>query len=528
MNVAALAAGLDHGRIDGDPDVEIGSLACNTRDVASGSLFFCIPGLRADGHDFASQAVAAGAVALVCERALALPVTQVLVPRARHAMALMSARFYGDPTRELRVAAVTGTNGKTTTAHLLAEILAAAGLRPALLGTVVNRIAGVERDAGLTTAESTDLQRMFREMVDGGDKSCVMEASSHALALERTTGIVFESMIFTNLTRDHLDFHPTFDDYFAAKRSLFLPDERRRPGATAVVNSGDEYGRRLIDDCREAYGADLWTFALEGDARDGRGDVDCAAVDLALTAARSAFTLVSPRLDLREALQIAAPARFNVANALAAATAALAMGLPFEAVREGLSGAAGVPGRVEPVRCGQPFSVLVDYSHTPDSLENVLRAVRAVTAGRLLAVFGCGGDRDRGKRPLMGAVAAGLADVAVLTSDNPRGEDPLAIIAEVLSGISGDDRGHVVVEPDRRAAIRLALREARAGDALVIAGKGHESYQILGAETIHFDDREVASDELAALGFAPRGGPRSGGSSGGPISGGPGGAEGGS
>ena len=333
------------------PTSRSGRSACNTRDVASGSLFFCIPGLRADGHDFASQAVAAGAVALVCERALALPVTQVLVPRARHAMALMSARFYGDPTRELRVAAVTGTNGKTTTAHLLAEILAAAGLRPALLGTVVNRIAGVERDAGLTTAESTDLQRMFREMVDGGDKSCVMEASSHALALERTTGIVFESMIFTNLTRDHLDFHPTFDDYFAAKRSLFLPDERRRPGATAVVNSGDEYGRRLVDDCREAYGADLWTFALEGDARDGRGDADCAAVDLALTAARSAFTLVSPRLDLREALQIAAPARFNVANALAAATAALAMGLPFEAVREGLSGAAGVPGRVEPVRC---------------------------------------------------------------------------------------------------------------------------------------------------------------------------------
>ena len=502
MNLAALATGLDRGRIDGDPDVEIGSLACNTRDVSAGSLFFCIPGLRADGHDFAAQAVAGGAVALVCERPLALPVSQVVVPGARRAMALMSARFFGDPTRALRVAAVTGTNGKTTTAHLLAEIFAAAGQRPALLGTVVNRIAGVERPTRLTTAESLELQRMFREMVDGGDKSCVMEASSHALALERTTGIAFASVIFTNLSRDHLDFHATLDAYYAAKRSLFLPDEHRRPGAVAVVNAGDEHGRRLIDDCREAYGADLWTFALQGDTPGAKDAVDCAAVDLVLSAEGSTFTLVAPRLGLCSALRIATPARFNVANALAAATAALAMGLPFAAVRTGLAGAAGVPGRVEPVRAGQPFSVLVDYSHTPDSLANVLRAVRPVTAGRLLTVFGCGGDRDRGKRPLMGAVAAELADFAVLTSDNPRGEDPLAIIAEVVAGIAAAEREHVVVEPDRRAAIRLALREARSGDALVIAGKGHETYQILGPETIHFDDREVAAAELAELGFA--------------------------
>jgi len=502
MNVAALAAGLERSRIDGDPDVDIGSLACSTRDVAPGSLFFCIPGLKADGHDFAAEAVTAGAVALVCERPLPLPVTQVVVPRARHAMALMSARFFGQPTRELRVVAVTGTNGKTTTAHLLAEVFATAGLRPALLGTVVNRIAGVERPTTLTTADSIELQRMFREMVDGGDRSCVMEASSHALALERTTGIVFESVVFTNLSRDHLDFHATLDDYFAAKRSLFLPDERPRPGTTAVVNAGDEYGHRLIDDCREPYGADLWTYALEGEAPGAPDEVDCLAVDLVLTAERSSFTLVSPRLALREPLQIETPARFNVANALAAATVALAMGLPLETVRRGLAGAAGVPGRVEPVRSGQPFAVLVDYSHTPDSLASVLRAVRPVTAGRLLAVFGCGGDRDRGKRPLMGAVAADLADLAVVTSDNPRGEDPLTIIAEVLSGIPGADRERVVVEPDRRAAIRLALREAGAGDALVIAGKGHETYQILGPETIHFDDREVAAAELAELGYA--------------------------
>jgi UDP-N-acetylmuramoyl-L-alanyl-D-glutamate--2,6-diaminopimelate ligase len=500
MNVAALAFGLDRGRIDGDPDVEIGSLACNTRDVVAGSLFFCIPGLKADGHDFAPEAVAGGAAALVCERPLPLPVTQVLVPGARRAMALMSARFYGDPTHELRVAAVTGTNGKTTTAHLLAEILAVAGLRPALLGTVVNRVAGVELPTKLTTPESMELQRLFREMVDGGDLSCVMEASSHALALERTTGISFASVIFTNLSRDHLDFHPTLDHYFTAKRSLFLPDERRRPGATAVVNAGDEHGRLLIDDCRAPYGADLWTYALDGDERDGT-DVDCLALDLDLRAESSAFTLVSPRLGLRERLRVNTPARFNVANAMAAATAALAMGLPIAAVRAGLARSGGVPGRVEPVRVGQPFSVLVDYSHTPDSLSNVLRAVRALTAGRLLCVFGCGGDRDRGKRPLMGAVAARLADLAVLTSDNPRSEDPLAIIAEVVAGIPADSRDQVVIEPDRRAAIRLALARAQAGDALVIAGKGHEPYQILGSETIHFDDREVAAEELARLGF---------------------------
>ncbi len=340
----------------------------------------------------------------------------------------------------------------------------------------------------------------------------------------------FEAAIFTNLSRDHLDFHPTLDAYFAAKRSLFLPGERRLPGASAVVNAGDEYGRRLIDECRAAYGADLWTYAVEGETADGADGLDgaaldsgaaadgaapdCAAVDLSLTADGSSFTLVSPRLGLRAALQISTPARFNVANALAAATAALAMGLPLQAVREGLANALGVPGRVEPVRAGQPFGVLVDYSHTPDSLANVLRAVRSVTAGRLLTVFGCGGDRDRGKRPLMGAVAAELADLAVVTSDNPRSEEPLAIIAEVLSGIGDDDREHVVVEPDRRAAIRYALREARAGDALVIAGKGHEAYQILGPETIHFDDREVAADELAALGFTTGNGAGAGGAAG--------------
>ncbi len=500
MKVAALAAGLDHPRIVGDPDREIVSLACHTRDAGPGALFFCVPGLTADGHDFATQAVAAGAAALVCERELAVPVTQVVVDSARRAMALMSARFYGEPTRSLRVAAVTGTNGKTTTAHLMASILVAAGRRPALLGTVVNRIGGVERPTQLTTAESCDLQRMFREMVDAGDDSVAMEASSHALALDRTAGIDFDAVLFTNLTRDHLDFHPSLEDYFLAKRRLFLPDERRQPHAAAVVNAGDEAGRRLIDDCRPAYGDDLWTFALDGDT--GAGDAAAVAGEIELRPDASSFTFACRRLGLWERVDVPVPGRFNVANATGAALTMLALGLPFEAVRRGLAATGGVPGRMEAVRAGQPFAVLVDYAHTPDSLENVLRAARGVAAGRLLCVFGCGGDRDRGKRPLMGALAAALADVAVVTSDNPRREDPDAIIDEIVAGIPAAAAAEVVVEPDRRAAIGLAVGRAAAGDVVVLAGKGHEDYQILGSERVHFDDREVAREALAALGFA--------------------------
>jgi UDP-N-acetylmuramoyl-L-alanyl-D-glutamate--2,6-diaminopimelate ligase len=511
MKLADLAAGLPAVQIVGDPDLEISSLACHTRDAAPGGLFFCLPGVRADGHAFAPQAVAGGAVALVTERALDLDVAQLVVPGARAAMAAIASRFYGSPTRDLAVYAVTGTNGKTTTAHLLASVLAAAGRRAALLGTVVNRIAGVETPVTLTTGESLDLQAMFRRMLDAGDDSVVMEASSHALALDRTAAIEFDAVMFTNLTRDHLDFHRDVDDYFVAKRRLFLVEGRRQPAAVACVNLGDEYGRRLADECRGAYGDDLWTYLSEAPDSAGRLSVmaasavaDVRACDVRLDADGSRFTLLCERLGVAIEVALPIPAHFNVDNALTAATAALATGVDPAVVARGLADAGRVPGRVDPVRSGQPFAVLVDYAHTPDSLENVLRAARGVATGRLICVFGCGGDRDRGKRPMMGAVAADLADIAVITSDNPRSEDPDAIISEIVDGIPASARAEVAVVPDRAAAIAHAIGAAASGDVVVIAGKGHETYQILPTGTIDFDDRKVAADVLAELGWRGR------------------------
>jgi UDP-N-acetylmuramoyl-L-alanyl-D-glutamate--2,6-diaminopimelate ligase len=491
MDLASLVAGSDVTEVVGEPALTISSLVFRAQDAASGSLFFCVRGTRFDGHDFAAQAAAAGAAAVVCERRLDVPITQVVVSSVRRAMALMGARFYGDPSALLRVAAVTGTNGKTTTAHLMARCFDAAGLRAGLLGTVVNRIGGVDSSVKLTTAESLDLQRMFREMADAGDRACAMEASSHALALHRTVGIHFAAAVFTNLTRDHLDFHSDLDDYFLAKRRLFLPDEERQPRAVAVLNVEDEFGRRLAAECRPAYGDDTWTFAVDGDA-------DATAHRLVLDADGSRFVLEVPRAGVKLELETQMGGRFNVENALAAATAMLALGLPVQAVKQGLEGTPGVPGRFESVRAGQPFTVLVDYSHTPDSLENALRAARAVCRGKVLLVFGCGGDRDRGKRPIMGGIAARLADAAVVTSDNPRSEDPQAIIDEILVGIPDGARGRIAVEADRRAAIDLALADARAGDVVLIAGKGHESGQIIGDQRIPFLDSDVAGEWLRA------------------------------
>ena len=500
MELAQLVSRVAGATVRGDPGTPIRGLAYHTRDVADGTLFFCVPGLKADGHDFAAAAVAGGAVALVCEREVTAPVTSVLAPDVREALALMAAGWYGDPSRELRVTGVTGTNGKTTTAYLVAGIEAAAGRTSGLLGTVLNRIGGVDHPVELTTAESLDLQRMFREMADAGDEACALEISSHALALRRSAGIAFDAVVFTNLTRDHLDFHADLDDYFAAKRRLFLPGGRRNGGAVAAVNTGDEYGRRLAEECRPCYGDDLWTFAVQEQPGDPP-TADATATDLELGAEGSAFTLLVPRLGVRERVAVRLSARFNVENALAAATAALATGVTPAAVRQGLAATTSVPGRFEAVRAGQPFGVVVDYSHTPDSLENALRAARAVSAGRVLAVFGCGGDRDRGKRPLMGEIGARLADEAFVTSDNPRTEDPQAIIAEIVAGIPPARRSQVVVEPDRRAAIALAVRSAREGDVVVIAGKGHEQGQKIGDRVIPFDDRTVVLEALAEIGW---------------------------
>jgi len=430
----------------GAPSLEIRDLAYDTRDVAPGSLFFCVRGASADGHDLAGEAVAAGAVALVVERRVAVDVPQIVVPDVRAAIGPAAVRFFGDPSRELEVAAVTGTNGKTTTAFLLHSILAAAGRSPALLTNIERRIGGEPRPTGLNTPEAVDLQRLFREMLDAGDRSCVMEATSMAGAKGRLAGTRFAVLVFTNLTQDHLDFHGTMDAYFAAKRALFAQADR------AVVNVGDDWGRRLA--------AEL------PDARTFTPDDDLGGIDVKLRG------------------------RFNRANALAAIAAARELGVHEEAIRAGVEAVAGVPGRFESIEAGQPFAVIVDYAHTPDSLANVLEAARGLGPGKLTVVFGAGGDRDREKRPQMGRVAAGLADRAIVTTDNPRSEDPEAIAREVAQG-----RLEVVL--DRRAAIEEAIATARGGDVVVIAGKGADTEMELAGGRVPFDDRVVAREALS-------------------------------
>jgi UDP-N-acetylmuramoyl-L-alanyl-D-glutamate--2,6-diaminopimelate ligase len=434
-----------------------------------------VPGFKADGHDFAPDAVERGAVALVCKRPLGLGVPEVVVEDVRVAMAEAAARFHGDPTSTLQVVGITGTNGKTTTAFLVRSILEAGGRQTGLLGTVASIVGGVEEPVERTTPEAIDLQATFARMLAAGDSACVMEVSSHALELHRVDGVHFAARVFTNLTQDHLDFHPTMEHYFAAKRMLF-----ERPGGPSIVNADDEqYGARLARDIPGAL-----TFAIDHEA-------DYRAVDVEFDTAGSSFTLATA--EQRVPIRTRLPGLFNVSNALAAIGATHLLGVPLATAAEALEEAERVPGRFEPVDEGQDFAVLVDYAHTPDSLENVLRAARKITRGRLHVVFGAGGDRDQGKRPLMGRVASELSDRAIVTSDNPRSEDPDAIVDQVFAGTVGAAEREV----DRRRAIALAVEGASAGDVVVIAGKGHEQGQEFeGGRKEPFDDVTVARDAL--------------------------------
>jgi UDP-N-acetylmuramoyl-L-alanyl-D-glutamate--2,6-diaminopimelate ligase len=452
----------------GAPEVEISGLAYSSQSVTPGALFFCVPGFRSDGHDFAPDAVQRGAAALVTERRLDLGVPEVVVDDVRAAMGPAAARFYGDPTAELDVVGITGTNGKTTTAFLVRHLLEAAGRQTGLLGTVKRVVGGVEEEVERTTPEAIDLQQTFRRMRDGGDRAVAMEVSSHALELGRVAGIRFAGRVFTNLTQDHLDFHETMDAYFAAKRRLF-----EEPGLS-VVNVDDEYGRRLAAEIGAV------TFGIEHEA-------DYRARDIEFDVMGSRFLLESPDGELR--IDSPLPGLFNVQNVLGAVASVRSLGVD----EISLEGFGRVPGRFEAVDEGQEFGVLVDYAHTPDSLENVLRAAREVTRGRLHVIFGAGGDRDRGKRPLMGAAARRLADRVVVTSDNPRSERPEAIIDEVMEGAGPDaDR-----ELDRRRAITRVIEEAEPGDVVVIAGKGHEQGQEFeNGRKEPFDDVTVAREAL--------------------------------
>jgi UDP-N-acetylmuramoyl-L-alanyl-D-glutamate--2,6-diaminopimelate ligase len=492
-DLVSRASFAERARIVGDVDTDVANLAYDSRKAGPGTLFFCVVGEKRDGHEFAAQVIEAGAAALVVERELEVVVPQVVVPSARAAMAPFAAAFWDDPTAELKVIGVTGTNGKTTTAYLAREILEAAGIQTGLMGTVKQVVGGEEEPVERTTPEGIDLQETFRRMIRGGDRACAMEVSSHAMALHRADAIHFDVAVFTNLTQDHLDFHADMEDYFAAKRLLFEAE----PGVR-IVNVDDPYGRRLAEEF------ECLTFSAE------RADADYRAVDVEFDAGGATFTVLMGRkpdhvtgfrpTNNEVRLKTGMPGHFNVANALGAFAAAEALGVDADTAAAGLAGAARVPGRFEPIDEGQGFAVLVDYAHTPDSMENVLRAARRLTEGRLISVFGAGGDRDKAKRPLMGRAGGVLSDLAVVTSDNPRSEDPEAIVAEVAAG-AREGEAELVVEVDRHAAIALALGRAEPGDTVVIAGKGHEQGQEFeGGRKIPFDDREVAREELRKLG----------------------------
>ncbi|MFY9470347.1 MAG: UDP-N-acetylmuramoyl-L-alanyl-D-glutamate--2,6-diaminopimelate ligase [Solirubrobacterales bacterium] len=478
---------MDLGSLTGDPALagtEISDLAYASMDAGPGSLFFCVQGFAADGHQFAADAVSGGAAALVCERPLDLGVPEHVVDDARAAMPRIARRFYGDPSREVDVVGITGTNGKTTVAYLVRQILEAAGRPCGLIGTVEWIIAGRARPAARTTPEAIELLRALREMADVGERVCAVEVSSHALELGRADGVAFAAAVFTNLSQDHLDFHESMEDYFAAKRLLFAS----RPGR-AIVNVDDAYGARLATEF------DCVTYSAAGAAADYR------AAGIEYDAGGTRFTCVSAAGELPVAMRL--PAAYNVANALAAIATVAGLGVETPRAVEALATATGAPGRFELVDAGQNFTVVVDYAHTPDSLENVLEAARGLPHEKLIAVFGAGGDRDRGKRPLMGAAGARHADVVYVTSDNPRSEDPAAIIDQVLEGAAtaaAHGGARVETEIDRRAAIERAVGEAGAGDIVVIAGKGHEQGQeFADGRKLPFDDVAVAREAIERL-----------------------------
>ncbi|HYN37323.1 MAG TPA: UDP-N-acetylmuramoyl-L-alanyl-D-glutamate--2,6-diaminopimelate ligase [Actinomycetota bacterium] len=478
-------------RLDDPPNREgstfIKGLSFDSRAVGPGHLFFCIPGTVADGHAFAAQAVENGAVALCVERPTGAGVPEIVVSDARIAMARIAAEAYGHPGDDLLLLGITGTNGKTTTAFLLDSILRVSGKTTGLIGTIETRIAGQHRPGVRTTPESLDLQALLADMRDEGVTAVAMEVTSHALAMQRVEGLRFEVAAFTNLSQDHLDFHTDMEDYFTAKKTLFTPEHAER----GVTNLEDPYGERL--------------FEQSAIPVVGFGHHPSSAVTVEKISSGPWGSEFVIAFEGKEEIKVATPlvGHFNVSNCLAAAATAWQAGIGFEAIQVGIEQLDAVPGRFEAVDMGQPYTVVVDYSHTPDSLDNALRGARSLAgSARVLCAFGCGGDRDRAKRPLMGAVAAVGADFIVVTSDNPRSEDPDAIIGQILEGVMGErSEGPDDVLADRREAIARVLGAAEAGDVVVIAGKGHETGQEFADKTIPFDDRNVAREELTKLGF---------------------------
>lgn len=490
MNILELSQQLLISQTIGDPMITINSLEVNSRKVTPGCLFICLRGHTVDGHDFAAQALESGAAALVTDHELPIAVTQLIVPDTRQALAMIADFFYGRPSDKLRPIGITGTNGKTTTTYLIEQIWADADVSAGVIGTIETRYQGQSFPMSGTTPDVLELQQIFHSMVEAGTERCVLEVSSHALEQGRVKGVQFRTAVFTNLTQDHLDYHGTMEAYEAAKGLFFSrlgnsfsdnPEER----CFSVLNADDDSSLHFA----KLTSSEVLTYGIDNKAH-------LQASNVRITASGTAFELHSFRGNRQVNLQLVG--KFNVYNALAALGAALCEGLDLDESIRSLERITGVPGRVEAVNEGQSYAVIVDYAHTPDGLENVLRTVNELAEREVICVFGCGGDRDKTKRPIMGRFAAQLADRIIITSDNPRSEDPLVILDEIEVGLkaAGIAADRYVLEPDRRAAIQKAVEMASPGDVVLIAGKGHETYQIIGGVTYDFDDRLVAKEAI--------------------------------
>ena len=460
-------------------DREIRNMTCDSRQVGQGDVFVCIAGGTADGHDFARKALEQGAAAVVCQRDLGIP-GQILTPDTRKAYSRMAANFYGNPSKKLRLIGVTGTKGKSTVATLIKAVLMAAGKKVGLIGTIQNEIGDKIIPADKTTPDALELESLYADMVKEGCEYCVMEVSSHALDQNRIGDSHYEVAVFTNLSHEHLDYHKTMENYFEAKAKLFSICD------TAVINADDPYGQRLLSQCA----CPALAFSMKEETAGLR------AFDVQHHPDSVEFRFCYEGVEGK--LKFAMPGDFSVRNALAAMGACLQLGVCLDTITGALRTVAGVRGRNEIIPTGRDFTVICDYAHSPDSIENILSSLKETVHGRLVALFGCGGDRDRTKRPLMGAAAAAYADFVYVTSDNPRTEDPEAIIQEILPGVEGRGVPYAVI-PDRREAIFQAIRDAKPGDTIVLCGKGHEDYQVIGHEKRHFDEREIVAEALAAL-----------------------------
>lgn len=488
MLLDALLKGLEYNVIVGNSDVDIDGIAYDSRQVKSNYLFVCISGFKTDGHLYIEQAVKNGAVAVLVEKDTdaGKGLTVIKTENSRQALSMVANNFYGQPTHDLNVIGVTGTNGKTTTTHLIQAILEEAGIKTSIMGTLYARVDNTTMNFGHTTPEALEIENFMKISRDNGARCAVMEVSSHALDLHRVDGLEFNIAVFTNLTQDHLDYHHSMEDYMKAKQKLFrmIPPE---PGNLAVVNADDSHADAFI----QAAEIPVITYAINCES-------DVKAVNVESTLKGSAFTVCYKGKTFNVKMRLIG--LFSIYNVLAAIAVTLGQGISPAVIKKALEKVEGVPGRFEQVDVGQEFTVVVDYAHTPDGLENILRTGRKLTENRLITVFGCGGDRDRGKRPIMGEVAATYSDFCVVTSDNPRSEDPEAIIDDIIPGLDKVKDSRYAIISDRKEAIRHAIYLARKGDLVIIAGKGHETYQLVKDKVLDFDDKKVAVDILKGLG----------------------------